>query len=94
MYGVLRIKFHFDSIFVNDTRTISGGFFSNIHTCAAEVTEIRGNVNASSMPSREIRYRIVQHEKSQRPTITVEVGDYVPLSLPAPSLWKRLLAYF
>ena len=94
VYDVLRSEFHLDSIFVNDARTISGGFFSNDHNCVAEVTEIRGNVNASNMPWREIRYRIVQQEKSQRPTITVELGSYVPLAPPAPSLWKRLLAYF
>ncbi len=94
VYEVLRSEFHLDSILVNDVRTISGGFFSNGHNCAAEVTEIRGNINASNMPWREIRYRIVQQETPQRTVITVELGSYVALSPPAPSLWNRLLAYF
>src|ERR1700691_4424821 len=38
----LRDNFHLDSIIMNHITTISGGFFSNSHDCAAEVTEIRG----------------------------------------------------
>jgi hypothetical protein len=90
---ILRNDFHLDSIFVNDVKTVSGGFFSDSHDCSAQVTEIRGNVNASGMRWREVRYRIGYRDQSQRPIITVEMGDYVPLAGPPPSLWTRLLAY-
>ena len=53
-YQILRDKFHFDSVFMNDIRTVSGGYFSDQRECAAQVTEIRGNVNASDMPWHEL----------------------------------------
>jgi hypothetical protein len=91
---ILRDDFHLDSILMNNITTISGGFLSDRHDCSAEVTEIRGGVNASAMPWQEIRYRIVQQNKSRPPVVTVELGGNVPLAQPTPSLWKRLLAYF
>jgi hypothetical protein len=88
---ILRDEYHLDSIFVNNVRTVSGGVFSGSHDCSAEVVEIRGNVNASDMPWRGIRYRIVRQDQPPRPAITVELGGYVPLAEPTPSLWTRLL---
>jgi hypothetical protein len=93
VYEILRDDFHLDSILLNNPTTVSGGFFSADHDCSAEVTQIRGNVNASALPWREIRYHIVHQENSQPPTITVELGGNVPLAPPAASLWERLLAY-
>ena len=93
VYRVLRDQFHLDSIFVNNVRTISGGFFSGSHECSADVTTIRGNVNASDMPWQEIRYRIVLQDQSQPFALTVNLGSHVPLADPPPSFWTRLLAH-
>jgi hypothetical protein len=90
---ILRDNFHFDSIIVNHIRTVSGGFFSNTHDCAAEVAEIRGEEDASGMAWREIRYRIVRPDESRPSAVTVELGNHVPLAPQTPSLWTRLLAY-
>jgi hypothetical protein len=90
VYEIPRDEFHFDSVLVNNITTVSGGFFSDRHECSAEVTEIRGNVNASDMPWREVRYWIVPGDKSERSAITVRLGGGVPLAEPTPSLWKRL----
>jgi hypothetical protein len=90
---VLRDEYHLDSTLINGIRTVSGGFFSHSHQCSAEVTQIRGNVNASDMPWRKVRYQIVRREKSVDSGITVSLGGAVPLAEPPPSLWTRLLAY-
>jgi hypothetical protein len=90
---VMRDEYHLDSTFLNNIRTVSGGFFSDSHECSAEVTEIRGNVNASDMPWREVRYQIVRREKSEHADITVRLGGAVPLAGPSPSLWARLIAH-
>jgi len=90
---LLRDNYHLDSIIVNHITTVSGGFLSNIHDCAAEVTEIRGGEDASDMAWQEIRYRIVQQDASQPSVVTLALGDRVPLAPQAPSLWTRLLAY-
>lgn len=89
---VLRDDYHVESIFVNNFKTVSGGYFSDGHECSAEVSAIRGNVNAGDMGWREIRYRIVRHGESL-PQITVELRGQVPLAPPPPSFWTRLLAY-
>ena len=83
---ILREQFHLDGVFVNNVSTVSGGWFSDRHECSAEVAAIRGNVNASDMAWREIRYQI------DRQAITVTLGGDVPLAKPALSLWERLLA--
>jgi hypothetical protein len=86
----LRDDFHFDSMLVNNVQTVSGNYFSDRRECSAEVTQIRGNVSASDMKWRELRYWIAQNDPSASPTITVKVGDGIPLAEPTPSLWKRL----
>jgi hypothetical protein len=91
--GTLRNNFHLDSLIVNHIRTVSGGFFSNVHDCAAEVAKIRSGADASGMAWREIRYQIVHQGKSRPFSFTLELGDYVPLAPETPSLWSRLLAY-
>ena len=93
VYEILRDEFHIESIFVNDIRTVSGGFFSDRRECSAEFASIRGNVNASDMPWREVLYQIEQCVKSEEISITVKLGSDVPLAKPTPSLWSRLLAY-
>ena len=90
---VLRDEYHFDSTLINGVKTVSGGFFSHSHRCSAEVVQIRGTVNASDMPWREVRYQIVRLEKSVDSDITVSLGGNVPLAGPPPSLWTRLLAH-
>lgn len=88
---ILRDQFHFDSTFVNNVRTVSGGYFSDSHECSAQVTQIRGNVSASDMPWRELRYWIAQRDAAMPPDITVKVGGGTPLAAPPPSIWKRLV---
>jgi hypothetical protein len=90
---ILRDEFHLEGVFVNDVQTVSGWYLSDRHDCSAEVAPIRGNINASAMSWRAIRYRIVQQDDARRPVVTVALGEVVPLAGKIPSLWKRLLAY-
>jgi|HubBroStandDraft_1064217.scaffolds.fasta_scaffold95632_3 hypothetical protein len=90
---ILRDNFHLDSIIVNHIQTVSGGFSSNTHDCAAEVAEIKGDEDASDLPWWEIRYRIVHQDGSRPSAVTVELGDRVPLAPPTPSPWVRLPSY-
>jgi hypothetical protein len=90
---ILRADFHLEGILLNNAKTVSGGFFSSSRDCTAEVTQIRGNEDASNLPWQEILYRIVHQQKSQPAAITVELGGAVPLAPPRPSLWTRLRAY-
>ncbi len=92
-YQVLRDEFHFDSVFMNDVRTVSGGYFSDRRECAAQVTEIRGNVNASDMPWHQLRYWIARNDNAARADITVKVGGAMRLAAPPLPLWQRLLAW-
>ena len=91
--AVLRESYQLDSIFLNNIRTLSGGVFSGRRECSAEVAAIRGNVNASDMPWREVRYRIEERDKAEAPVISVTLGGDVPLAKPEPTLWERLLGY-
>jgi len=93
VYEILRSDFHVESIFLNNVKTDSGGVFSDSRDCSAEITPIRGNESASTLPWREMRFRVVRQGKSQPPAITVELGGEVPLAPPQLSLWRRLLAY-
>jgi len=89
---VLRDEYHLDSIFVNDIQTVSGEFFGDRRECSAEVTPIRGNMNASDMPWQEVRYQIERRAESEILAITIKLGGAVPLAGPPPSLWARLRA--
>jgi hypothetical protein len=91
--AILRNDDHLDSLLMNNVRTVSGGYFSDSRDCSAEVTQIRGNVDASGMKWRAVQYRIVYRDRSQGPAITVQMGGSVPLAAKVPSLWKRLLAH-
>lgn len=91
--AILRDEFHLDGILVNDVETVSGWYLSARHDCSAEVAQIRGNIDAVGMPWRAIRYRIVQRDDPQRPVVTVEMGEAVPLAERIPSFWKRLVTY-
>lgn len=92
--AILRDQYHLDSVFMNDVRTVSNGFFGDTYQCSAEVTQIQGNVNASSMPWREVVYRIVYRGRFEPPAITVDLGGAVPLASPEQPFWTRLLAHF
>ena len=91
--AILRTEFHLDGVFINNFETVSGWYLSAQHDCSAEVVPIRGNVDAGGMPWRAIHYRIVQQDEAQRPDVTVELGEAVPLAPKLPSLWRRVLAY-
>jgi hypothetical protein len=90
--SILRTDFHLDSLLVNAVKTDSGTWFSRARGCSAEVTQIRGNVDAATMPWRAINYRIDQPDPSAAPNVTVQLGTRVPLAAKTPSLWKRFLA--
>jgi hypothetical protein len=92
--AVLRDTFHLDGILVNDVKTVSGWYFSERHDCTAEVAQILGNVEASGMKWRAIRYRILEQDEAGQPVVSVELGDTVPLSRKPPTAWKRVLAFF
>jgi hypothetical protein len=91
--GILRDQFHLDGIFLNNINTVSGGFFGGRRECSAEVAAIRGNVNASDIPWRSIRYQIDQPNRSEGPVFAVQLGGDVPLAKQTPSFWERLLAH-
>ena len=91
--GILHQDFHVESILFNGASTVSGGLFSDNRVCSAEIAEIRGNENASDLPWREIRYRIVREQQFEPADITVQLGGDVPLSPQRPSFWTRLQAY-
>lgn len=93
VYDILHDRFHLNSIFINNVRTLSGGWFSDSHDCLAQVVEIRGNVSASDMPWRELRFHVMREEAAHPMTVTVNVGGPVPLAEPPPSLWERLFAW-
>jgi hypothetical protein len=93
VYATLRDHFHLESVFLNDIRTLSGGFFSDHYDCSAEVTEIRGNIAASDMSWRAVRYRIARQETAPDAAVTVELGGSVPLAPKQRTLWQRVLAY-
>jgi hypothetical protein len=90
LYKILSAQFHLDSIFINNVTTTAGTWFSDRQTCSAEVVSIRGNVNASDMPWRSIRYSIERPAPPQPFKLSVQLGGSAPLAEPAPSLWSRL----
>ncbi len=90
---LLRRQAHLDGVFVNNVTNLSGGWFSDRRECSAEVAVIRGNVNASDLPWRAIRYRIGRPEGSAEPEVSVTLGEAVPLAKPTASLWERVLAW-
>jgi hypothetical protein len=94
VYAILHDESHLDSVLLNDIHTVSGGFFSDRYECSAQVVEIRGNVNASDMPWRALRYRIERGARSEHPKVTATLGGGIPLAVPSPSLWQRLLSIF
>lgn len=90
---LLRTQAHLDGVFVNNITNLSGGWFSDRRECSAQVALILGNVNASDLPWREIRYQIGRPVGSADPEVTITLGGAVPLAKPAPSLWERVMAW-
>ncbi|MGA3398881.1 MAG: hypothetical protein ABSC95_06645 [Acetobacteraceae bacterium] len=94
VYRVLRDQFHLEGIFLHNFTSTAGGFFSDTRDCAADVAEIRGNVNAADMRWRQIRYRVVYSDTSERPDVSVDLGGATPfVQPPEPTLWARLLSH-
>ncbi len=91
---ILRAEFHLDSVFLNNIRNVSGGWFSTRRECTAQVTEIQGNVSASNLPWRDLRYSITPGTTAERADIEVKLGNGVALAGRRKSLWQRLLGYF
>ena len=89
---ILHGRFHLESIFLNDVQTVSNGYFGDSYACLAEVAEIKGNVNASSMDWRQVSYRIVS--RGAGADVTVDLGEAVSLAPPQKSFWARLFARF
>jgi hypothetical protein len=91
---ILRTEFQLDSVFLNDIRTVSGGWFSVRRECAAQITEIKGNVSASNLPWQDLRYSIAPGPMAEHADIEVKLGGGVPLAAKQKSLWKRLVGLF
>ena len=91
---ILRTEFHLDSVFLNNIRSVSGGLFSVRRECAAQATEIKGNVSASDLPWRDLRYSIAPGRTDERVDVKVKLGDGERLAGPPEPLWKRLLQKF
>ena len=64
---VLRDRFNLQSVFLHDFTTLSGNYFSNSRECTAEIAQIEGNVDAANLKWRQIRYRVVHSDLSERP---------------------------
>ncbi len=91
VYRVLQEQFHLQSVFLHDFTTLSGGYFSTVRECVAEVAEIRGNVDASGMNWRRIRFRVARSDNKEHPDVTVELGDAAPfVPPPEPTFWSYL----
>jgi hypothetical protein len=91
VYRVLHEQFHLQSVFLHDVKTTSGGYFSTARDCVAEVAEIRGNVDASAMAWRRIRFRVARSDDKEHPAVTVELGDATPfVPPPEPTFWSYL----
>jgi hypothetical protein len=52
---ILREQLQLDSVLINQITTVSGGYLSKEQQCTAQVTQIRGNIDASAMPWRSLR---------------------------------------
>jgi hypothetical protein len=95
VYRVLHEQSHMDSVFLHDFTPISGGLFSDVRDCEAEVAEIRGNVSAADMPWRHVHYRIVRSADPDHPAVTVDLGSATAfVATPERTLWTSLLAHF
>lgn len=91
VYAELHDQFHLDSIFLNDIRTVSGGYFADRFACTAEVATIKGNQDVSTLPWRAVRYGIVQQDAPPGFAVTVELGGVTPFVRRKPSFWQRLV---
>jgi hypothetical protein len=95
VYRVLRDQYHVEGVFLHDFTPVSGGWFSDPRDCAAEIAEIRGNVNAADLPWRQVRYRVTHSDSADRPVVTVDLGNATPfVGPPKQTLWTRLFAHF
>ena len=92
VYAALRDRFHLQSVFLNDIKEHAGWYLSDRRDCSAEVSEIRGNVAASGMDWREVRYRIVARDGAPDAAVSVELGGRVPLAPKSRTFWQRMLA--
>ena len=95
VYRVLSDQFHLQGVFLHDFTTLSGGYFSDARDCAAEIAEIRGNVDAADLTWRQIHYRVVRADDAERPVVTVDLGGPTPfVPPPAQTFWTRLFVHF
>lgn len=91
---VLHDQFHLQGVFLHDFTTVAGGFFSDAQDCVAEVTEIRGNVDAGDMPWRTVRYKVTPSDDPEIPVVTVDLGKATAFVPPSDDTWwTQLLAH-
>lgn len=94
VYRVLRGQYHVEGVFLHDVTSVSGGWFSDARDCAAEIAEIRGNVNAADLPWRQVRYHVTRSDNAERPVVTVDLGNATPfVGPPKQTLWSRLFVH-
>lgn len=92
---VLRDRFNLQSVFLHDFTTLAGNYFSSSRDCTAEIAQIRGDVDAADLKWRQIRYRVVHSDVSERPDVSVDLGGataFVPP--PEQTFWTRLFVHF
>jgi hypothetical protein len=95
VHDALRDQFHIDHIFINGVRAVSGSMLTGRYECRAQVAEIRGNVDAGSLPWRGVRYISRHHPDGTPPRVSVTLQAGVSLAPPEPkSLWDRIFPFW
>lgn len=91
VYDVLHKTYQLDSIYLNNIRPVSGGYFSDHHACSAEVATIRGNQKVEDLPWHAVRFTIAPQDGDTGPAVAVTLGGPTPFVRQKPSFWERLL---
>lgn len=91
-YAALHDRYQLDSIFLNNIRTIDGGWFSRQFECSAEVATIRGNEDLVRLQWRSVHYTVMHVEGVPNFAVLADLGGPTPFVRKKPSFWERLIA--
>lgn len=91
-YAALHDRYQLNSIFLNDIRTVHGGWFSHRFECEAEVTTIRGNQDLADMPWRSVHYSVLHINGVPDFAVEAELGGPTPFVRQKPSWWQELIS--
>ena len=89
--AVLHDRYQLDSIFLNDIRTVRGGWFSRNFECSAEEASIQGNQNIADLPWRGVHYSVMHLDGAPDFAVVAEVDGPTPFVRQRLSFWQRLL---